>query len=528
MPGTQRWGRCCSPAFSISGDLQWILALFSASLLDASEVGPDDAADLRSVEALLATSEAPKEAVETVPAAGDEVWACWPGDGRWFRAKVTRVSGRVEIAWLRRGSEGTGQEDEYLSSTGCDELQFTRLPPASVSAAKERPNPVVQEADRWQEQLSRVEDCGARFRTMRAVCQKLSSRSSEALREDPLQGLADQLTALRKENEARISSLLNVAEERASVGGGINEQLACSTEGFQAEIDSMKQEQQVLQTRLDTLRKERQELAEKLQAMDEQILVVTAACKEAAQRENQVRASAQRVSVELQRELSMEEVEARKVGDRQRLLMEATAASRDIEGLLATRAEAATARRAAQEELRQQPPKAAKACLQSEKDRGRALEELMAGWHSAIWGPKAKELAADPGALSALRALHARAGGQLQQAWKETVQLAAECLGDTSALGDASEDISKAAERYKEMLKEVKGNVERMKVLEAERAKLAKETGGEKPQDAAQSEAAQDPKASPETLPEGKVASVLAETSHVPEPGTPAAEDDAE
>ena len=26
----------------------------------------------------------------------------------------------------------------------------------------------------------------------------------------------------------------------------------------------------------------------------------------------------------------------------------------------------------------------------SEKDRGRALEELMAGWHSAIWGPKAK------------------------------------------------------------------------------------------------------------------------------------------
>ena len=32
---------------------------------------------------------------------------------------------------------------------------------------------------------------------------------------------------------------------------------------------------------------------------------------------------------------------------------------------------------------------------------------------------------------------------QREEAWKETVQLAAECLGDTSALGDASEETSK-------------------------------------------------------------------------------------
>ena len=40
------------------------------------------------------------------------------------------------------------------------------------------------------------------------------------------------------------------------------------------------------------------------------------------------------------------------------------------------------------------------------------------------------------------------------------------------------QDISKAAERYKEMLKEVKGNVERMKVLEVGPESLAQPTLG--------------------------------------------------
>lgn len=449
---------------SAAQDLQWILALFCASFLDASEVG--DPGELGDLDLVLtgASPDASPASPDVAETAGTEVWACWPGDGRWFRAKVTSVRGSsVAVAWLRRGSEKVGEEDEYLSSTGCDELLFTRLPHASVVTAKDRPaQAVVEKADRWRQQLGRVEELSQRFRSLRNVCNKMAAQSAGPLPRDPLQGLAEQLAALRSESEARMADLLGAAEARASAGGGINEQLTSSTEGFQVEIDSMHQEQQALQSRLKQLQAERQELVKKLQALDEEIAVATSAYQASTQRERQVRASQKRVAGELKRELSIEEVEARKVGDRQRLLMEATAASKDIEGLLESRTETAKARLAAWEQLGERQAKAQGVCLQSEKERARACEELLAGWHAAVWGPDAQDLSRDPEALTTLRQLHQRSSGSLQQAWKDTVQLAAECLGD-----DGSEELSRAAERYKAMLKEIKSNLDRMKVLEA-------------------------------------------------------------
>ncbi|CAK8990812.1 unnamed protein product [Durusdinium trenchii] len=443
-------------------DLHWILALFSASFLDPSEV--EELHD-----ELLEGSPKATETAEDVPV-GAEVWASWPGDGRWFRAKVTDVtSSGVGIAWLRRGA-GDGQEDEFLSSTGGDELLFTRLPSTSVTTAKERPEQaVLEKADRWRQQLGRVEELSHRFRNLRTVCQKLAQSAAEpSLVRDPLEGMAERLVSLRKKSEGHVTDLLGAVEARASAGGGINEQLTSSSEGFQAEIDSMQQEQQALQSRLNQLQADRQELLKKLQALDEEIAVATSAYQAAAQRERQVRASAKRVAGELKRELSLEEVEARKVGDRQRLLMEAQAASRDIEDLIESRTEAAAARIAAQDRLPERQAKASALCLQSEKDRARAFEELLAGWHAAVWGPTCQDLLQEPEALATLRALHGRASSTLQKAWKDTVQLAAECLGDNT-LRDASEEISRAAERYKEMMKEVKSNLDRMKALEAQK-----------------------------------------------------------
>eukprot|EP00913_Durusdinium_trenchii_P022939 g21540.t1 len=403
----------------VGQDLHWILALFSASFLDPSEV--EELHD-----ELLEGSPKATETAEDVPV-GAEVWASWPGDGRWFRAKVTDVtSSGVGIAWLRRGA-GDGQAlavcawgeegNEFLSSTGGDELLFTRLPSTSVTTAKERPEQaVLEKADRWRQQLGRVEELSHRFRNLRTVCQKLAQSAAEpSLVRDPLEGMAERLVSLRKKSEGHVTDLLGAVEARASAGGGINEQLTSSSEGFQAEIDSMQQEQQALQSRLNQLQADRQELLKKLQALDEEIAVATSAYQAAAQRERQVRASAKRVAGELKRELSLEEVEARKVGDRQRLLMEAQAASRDIEAghqdLIESRTEAAAARIAAQDRLPERQAKASALCLQSEKDRARAFEELLAGWHAA--------------------------------------------------------EISRAAERYKEMMKEVKSNLDRMKALEA-------------------------------------------------------------
>ncbi|CAE7526421.1 unnamed protein product [Symbiodinium necroappetens] len=381
-------------------------------------------------------------------------------NSRWVQV-VGHASTKVDIAWLRRGSEGAGEEDEYLSSTGSDELQFTRLPAIAVTLAANRPERAGEgKVARWLEQLGRAEECSRHFRNLRKVCNHLSQSSTP--RRDPLEGMAQQLAAMRMESEARMTALSSAAEARATAGGGLSQQLTSSSEGFQAEIASMQQEQQALEARLKELRKQREDLANQLKVVDEQIDVALAAQRASAERERQVKASAQRVAGELQRELSIEEVEARKVGDRQRLLLEAGAASRDIEELLATRAEATAARFAAHDYLAEQQPKAAEMCLQSEKERGRALEELLAGWHAEVWGPDAKELAKDAQMVMKLKSLHARAAAALHQAWKETVQLAAESLGDGSALGEASQDISRAAERYKELQKEVKSNVDRM------------------------------------------------------------------
>ncbi|CAE8649661.1 unnamed protein product, partial [Polarella glacialis] len=91
------------------------------------------------------------------------------------------------------------------------------------------------------------------------------------------------------------------------------------------------------------------------------------------------------------------------------------------------------------DKLALQQPAAVAACLQAEKDRTRLLEELLAGWHAAIWGPHHEALVRNAERLSKAKALQGRAQGVVNQAWKETVQLAAETLGSSLSLGDVSE-----------------------------------------------------------------------------------------
>eukprot|EP00931_Biecheleriopsis_adriatica_P087461 TRINITY_DN61926_c0_g1_i1.p1 TRINITY_DN61926_c0_g1~~TRINITY_DN61926_c0_g1_i1.p1 ORF type:complete len:693 (+),score=222.23 TRINITY_DN61926_c0_g1_i1:345-2423(+) len=453
-------------------DVQWVLALLSGSLLDISEVGPQEETEALSQAVDTALEKPAAAGHETEPDSaelevGSEVWASWPGDGRWFRAKVTGhvSSSQIDVAWLRRGADGTGEADEYLSSTGGDELQFTRLQQTAVVKGDARPkHSAGAPQEHWQQQLARAEECSRKFRELRKVCEKLpNDLSRQTASSEPLQSLAEQLSGLREENELRAGALLSAAEARANAGGGINQQLTSSSKSFEVEIESMQQEQEALRSRVRQLQQEREELAAKLQALDEQLEVAMLACSEAVQREQQVRASAKRVAGELKRELSMEEVAARRVGERQRLLLEAGAASRDIEALLTSRAKTAAAKDAARQHLAQQQPKAEAACLQSEKERSRLLEELLAGWQAAVWGPDAEALPRNVELLAKLKAAHVRAGGIVQQAWKETVQMAAQSLGE----GDTSEGISRAAERYKEMLKDIKSNLERLKTIEA-------------------------------------------------------------
>merc|ERR1712190_424706 len=64
--------------------------------------------------------------------------------------------------------------------------------------------------------------------------------------------------------------------------------------------------------------------------------------------------------------------------------------------------------------------------LSEELARSRALEELLAGWASIIWGSNSNAITDQE--IEALRAPHSRAQVQVEQAWKDVVQLAAESL----------------------------------------------------------------------------------------------------
>merc|ERR1711972_1142849 len=98
--------------------------------------------------------------------------------------------------------------------------------------------------------------------------------------------------------------------------------------------------------------------------------------------------------------------------------------------------------------------------------RRRQLEELLAGLHAAIWGPHAAVLVKDEKRLASVHAIISRTCALVEHAWREMVQLAAEALGDGGPLGADSEDMTRAAKRYKEMRKELQDNLDRLAKLE--------------------------------------------------------------
>ncbi|CAE8606654.1 unnamed protein product, partial [Polarella glacialis] len=281
-------------------DLQWVLTLLASSLTDAGEASlQEDRLLQSSLAQLLSRGPEPRTAAAAAAVqVGAEAWAAWPGNGQWFRAQVSALHGAsgVEVAWLRRGVSGAGEGDEYLSSTGCDELQFTRLDTAAVqSLGPERPSPLEEgtEDDLWKKHLARAEEHARSFRDLRGVCDRLALGAARprgaaaAAGAEPLRSSALHLVAMREESELRIEALLRAAEERANAGRDTEVQLKGSSQGFEAEIESMRQEQEALLSRVKQLQTEREELRVKLQALDEQVEVAMEACASAAERESQ-------------------------------------------------------------------------------------------------------------------------------------------------------------------------------------------------------------------------------------------------
>jgi len=145
-------------------------------------------------------------------------------------------------------------------------------------------------------------------------------------------------------------------------------------------------------------------------------------------------------------------------------LLDALSMSCDVEKLVYTRLTSAHALAGSHDRLVGLRPNVAAACIEAEQLRGRHLEELLSGLHSAIYGEDVAFVLQDAASITNTKNIITSAMKLADQAWREAVQFAAETLDGPLAKG--CEDISRAARRYKEFRSELRKVQERLSMLE--------------------------------------------------------------
>lgn len=460
-PGKSGPGRL---ALQGSADMQWVVALLSAALLDSAEVmlhtdginkHTADTA-LKTSKALLetATQRTSDQATEVgPPKEGADVWAERATDGRWYRAQVKSSAGdRVEVTWLQAPDEiECGQEAEYLGPATGDTSPSTSLPAAAiVPSSCDRPAPAASTGETgWLRALESSDALSRTFRELRELCEQTVSSASQQqqpmkgdIAQKPLAAHADSLAMLRQTNDDEVRALAENIDALSK-----DSKADAADDIKQSQMDEIQKTRASLNLRKDELEIERKALLDKLNAVDKELASVNTAYEETQQQERNISNSGD-VSERCQAE------------SRHGLLSNVSAVSQVVEESLVARRKQLTDQNSrpadgSESEL-------AAACIETEHARRRQLEELNAGFHAAIWSEEAASLGQQPAQVAALRVYHARAQKIVDYAWKETVQLAAECMGDGGALRADSEDMSRAAKRYKEMRHDLERNLERL------------------------------------------------------------------
>jgi len=151
-------------------------------------------------------------------------------------------------------------------------------------------------------------------------------------------------------------------------------------------------------------------------------------------------------------------------GSLPKFLSDAVELSGDVETLVLQRLTAAHSLVGSHDRLVGLRTNVANACIEAEQLRGRQLEELLNGLHSAIYGEDAAFVVQDAMSVQSTKQVITTAMKLADQAWREAVQFAAETLDGPLFVG--CEDISRAAKRYKEFRLELKKVQERLAMLE--------------------------------------------------------------
>mmetsp|Transcript_17589 Transcript_17589/g.30814 ORF Transcript_17589/g.30814 Transcript_17589/m.30814 type:complete len:608 (+) Transcript_17589:27-1850(+) len=383
-------------------DLEWALILLEAALLGPETLSSESAKALQTSDA-LAEAVAPRAAPGAEVLQGSTVWAQSPIDGRWYRAEVASCGKLIEVTWLQPPEEvACGAEAEYLGAATGDQSTCSVLPPNAVVPLKERPAPAMAASEEdWLRAIENADALASNFRELRDFC---APKTAENI------STADSVEARSRK---ALKSLVLIRSQVEAEKTSMNDE----------ELQDLQEKQEKDAARKAELLNRRRQLEAELQALDAELAELSKASA----------AGVHRPKLLSRCELAVMELEASLVARQERL-----------------------------SGLRADPARLTAACLSSERGRRRQLEELMAGFHAAIWGPESSSLGKNAGLVAALRSSHARAERIVEQAWREAVQLAAEVLGD----GDiSSEDMSRAGKRYKEMRHELEQNLERLAKL---------------------------------------------------------------
>lgn len=447
-----------------SADLQWVLALLSAALLDSAEViVHSDGFNKYTAENVLKTSKAVLETANqrssnqatevSPPKDGADVWAQRATDGRWYRAQVKSSAGdQVEVTWLRPPEEiECGQEAEYLCAATGDTSSSDSLPAAViVPSSHDRPAPAASAGETgWLKALETSDALSRNFKELRELCEQTVSPPSQQegqpmkvdVAQKPLTAHADSLAMLRQTNDKEVKTLAETIDALSK-----NSTADASNDTKQTQLNEIIKTRTSLSERKNELETERKSLLEKLNAVDKELASVDAAYEENLQQERNISLG--------------DDSERGQAKSRHGLLSNVIAVSQVVEESLVTRRRQLADQNSRPEDGSES--ELAAACIKTEHARRRQLEELNAGFHAAIWSEEAASLGQQPAQVAVLRAYHARAQKIVDNAWKEAVQLAAECMGDGGALRADSEDMSRAAKRYKEIRQDLERNLERL------------------------------------------------------------------
>jgi len=528
-----RVGTLAADGVAAEEEVRWVVSIILATLPDSREADVLAALRLyRAAEQVLAAanalgapaasaaSGAPlKGPVVTKLPTGSEVWACWPGDGCWYRAHVRGYSSkseRVQVTWLRSSSRLAGPcaSDEYISAVNAEETALTELSTSAVmlvNATIRRPPPAPSEGlpeALWEKKLNVIEAHGVHVRELHLLGRQLechrqweeqqdvgtmstadgklcrSSSQGEAAEADgaaavaspalPLSGAAETLLAFRTEAEERAEALGSVAAEYAEEAVRFQEQIKTSTSAMASELKVLQAERAAMTTRIEGLRFRREELLEQLRAVSEDLADAEEGSRELDVRDGLLQSSMTRVSEELALQLDQAKEHCRAASKRQEVLQGSAGTSRVVGEQLVARAAAAAEALDLSEELVGQERLVSATCLTSNRARVCEFQELLAGWHEAVWGPEAGLLPRDPERVLVLRGVHLQALGQIEGAVQEAEQVAGAYGGGLWGLSATSCDdersaaakqMGEAVKRYKEMRQQVKENLERLDLL---------------------------------------------------------------